>query len=278
MKKFLKTLLFVLALSFLSTSLYAQEKLWNELNAQANSLYQQGRYKEAVNVVKDALKVAEKTFGSNHPNVAQKDESAKGKREEKLDNTLDDSDKITHKLPEYTIEEQTRLNVVKTKLMKEPLDEKDLEIVREVQKSYTKRTGILITEIQARKMMYVTEIIFSYEYELGRCYLISFDTKKPYISEELKWLRKKMESLVSASISKLDADFKNINSAANNEVCIDEYGNEHPPLTREDIFKVIENAEILKTNIEKYTFALTNYDSKSSDDTNVHKKKNDNNK
>jgi len=126
--------------------------------------------------------------------------------------------------------------------------------------------------------MYDTEIIFSYEYELGRCYLKSFDTKKPYISDELKWLRKKMESLVYASISKLDADFKNINSAANNEICTDEYGNEYPPFTREGIFKVIENAEILKTNIEKYTFALTNYDNKSGDDGNVHKKKNDNNK
>ncbi len=215
------------------------------------------------------------SFGSN---VAQKEESANGKRKETLDKILDDSDKITHKLPEYTIEEQTRLNVVKTKLMKEPLDEEDLEIVREVQKSYTKRTGIPFTEIQARKMMYDTEIIFSYEYELGRCYLISFDTKKPYISEELKWFRKKMESFVCASISKLDADFKNINYAANNEICIDEYGNEYHPLTREDIFKVIENAEILKNNIDKYIFALTNYDSKSSDDSNVHKKKNGNNK
>ena len=132
------------------------------------------------------------SFGSN---VAQKEESANGKRKETLDKILDDSDKITHKLPEYTIEEQTRLNVVKTKLMKEPLDEEDLEIVREVQKSYTKRTGIPFTEIQARKMMYDTEIIFSYEYELGRCYLISFDTKKPYISEELKWFRKRWRVL-----------------------------------------------------------------------------------
>ena len=197
------------------------------------------------------------SFGSD---VAQKEESADSKLEEMLDNTLDDSTKITREVPEYTKEEHARLNVIKTKLLKEPLDEKDLEIVREVQKRYTKRTGISFTEIQARKKIYDIEIIFSYEYELGRCYLISFDTKKPYISEELKWLRKKMESLDCASISKFEADFKNINSAANNENCIDENGNEYPPFTREDIFKVLENAEILKTNIEKYTFALTNND------------------
>ena len=47
-----------------------------------------------------------------------------------------------------------------------------------------------------------------------------------------------------------------INSVANNETCTDEYGNEYPPFTREGIFKVIENAEILKTNIEKYIFAI----------------------
>jgi len=191
-------------------------------------------------------------------NVAQKEESADSKLKETLDNTLDDSTKITREVPEYTKEEQTRLNVIKSKLLKGPLDEKDLEIVREVQKRYTKRTGISFTEIQARKKIYDIEIIFSYEYELGRCYLISFDTKKLYVSEELKWLRKKMESLDCTSISKFEADFKNFNSAANNENRIDEYGNEYPPFTREVIFKVLDNAEILKANIEQYIFALTN--------------------
>jgi hypothetical protein len=203
------------------------------------------------------------SFGSS---VVLKEESTNGKLEETLDNTLDDSTKITREVPEYTKEEHARLNVIKTKLLKGPLDEKDLEIVREVQKRYTKRTGISFTEIQARKKIYDIEIIFSYEYELGRCYLISFDTKKLYVSEELKWLRKKMESLDCTSISKFEVDFKNINSAANNEVCIDEYGNERPPFTREDIFKVLDNAEMFKANIEKFIFALTNYDSKSNDD------------
>jgi hypothetical protein len=193
------------------------------------------------------------SFGSN---VTQREESTNGKGKETLDNTLDDSTKITREVPEYTKEEHARLNVIKTKLLKEPLDEEDLEIVREVQKRYTKRTGISFTEIQARKKIYDIEIIFSYEYELGRCYLISFDTKALYVSEELKWLRKKMENIVHANTSKLDADFKNINSAANNEICIDEYGNEYPPFTREGIFKVLENAEILKNNIEKYIFAI----------------------
>jgi len=51
---------------------YAQGKLklWNKLNAKAGTLYQQGRYAEAAKVAQEALKVAEKTFGADHPNLA----------------------------------------------------------------------------------------------------------------------------------------------------------------------------------------------------------------
>ncbi len=47
----------------------AQETSWNELNAKVDTLYQQGRYAEGVKVAKDALKVAEATFGPDHPDV-----------------------------------------------------------------------------------------------------------------------------------------------------------------------------------------------------------------
>ena len=47
-----------------------QETLWNELNAKFITLYQQGRYSEAVKPAKEALTVAENTFGPNHPNFA----------------------------------------------------------------------------------------------------------------------------------------------------------------------------------------------------------------
>jgi len=49
---------------------YAQESLWNELNAKVITLYQKGQYSEAAKVAEEALKVAQKTFGPNHPNVA----------------------------------------------------------------------------------------------------------------------------------------------------------------------------------------------------------------
>jgi len=70
MKVSARILLTTLLIVLFAVSAYAQETLWNELNAKAATLYQQGRYSEAVNVAKEALKVAENTFGPDHPNVA----------------------------------------------------------------------------------------------------------------------------------------------------------------------------------------------------------------
>lgn len=48
----------------------AQEELWDKLNDEVVVLYQQRKFSEAVKVAEEALKVAEKTFGLEHPNVA----------------------------------------------------------------------------------------------------------------------------------------------------------------------------------------------------------------
>ncbi len=47
---------------------YGQEELWKELNDKANKLYEQGQYSEGANLAKEALKVAEETFGSDNHN------------------------------------------------------------------------------------------------------------------------------------------------------------------------------------------------------------------
>jgi tetratricopeptide (TPR) repeat protein len=69
MKVFSKVLLAALLIISLNTTAQAQEALWNDLNAKATSLYQQGRYSEAAKVAEEALKVVEKTFSTNHPAV-----------------------------------------------------------------------------------------------------------------------------------------------------------------------------------------------------------------
>ena len=59
----------VLVLSF-SSSVYAQEVLWEKLNGKAKTLFKQKRYPDALSVAEEALNVAEDTFGPDHPKVA----------------------------------------------------------------------------------------------------------------------------------------------------------------------------------------------------------------
>lgn len=63
------TLIVALGLSPSSVAL-AQEARWMALYNQTIELIQQGKYREADTVAKEALKVAKLTFGPNHPAVA----------------------------------------------------------------------------------------------------------------------------------------------------------------------------------------------------------------
>ena len=46
------------------------EELWNQLNAQAFQLYQQGQFNQAVILVKQALELAQSIYQGDHPNIA----------------------------------------------------------------------------------------------------------------------------------------------------------------------------------------------------------------
>jgi tetratricopeptide (TPR) repeat protein len=48
----------------------AQQARWEELNARVQDLYALGKYAEATSVAQEALRVAEATFGPEHPDVA----------------------------------------------------------------------------------------------------------------------------------------------------------------------------------------------------------------
>src|ERR1017187_8745301 len=60
----------VLALVLMAFPAQAQIATLKKLNAQAVDLYRQAKYVEAVRVGQDALKIAEKTFGPSHREVA----------------------------------------------------------------------------------------------------------------------------------------------------------------------------------------------------------------
>jgi len=59
----------VLLLLLLATPLAAQEARWKELNGHAVQLYRQGKYSEAISAAEEAVKIAEDTFGPEHPNT-----------------------------------------------------------------------------------------------------------------------------------------------------------------------------------------------------------------
>ena len=63
-------IMLMIFLSIFLTCTCAKEDPWKRLNEQAASLYQQGHYAEGAKVAEEALGVAERTFGPDHPNVA----------------------------------------------------------------------------------------------------------------------------------------------------------------------------------------------------------------
>jgi tetratricopeptide (TPR) repeat protein len=70
MSKIIDKILLKLLVKSESAFTYTQEELWEHLVTKTNRLNNRGQYLKAVDVAKDALKVAEETFGSEHPNMA----------------------------------------------------------------------------------------------------------------------------------------------------------------------------------------------------------------
>jgi len=55
----------------LAPPLAAQQESWEKLSGETQALYQQGKYADALPVAQEALRVAEASFGPEHPNVAK---------------------------------------------------------------------------------------------------------------------------------------------------------------------------------------------------------------
>ena len=70
MKALAKIVLLTMLVVLITVSAHSQENSWYELNARVRELHKQGQYSEATDVAKEALKVAENTFGPDHPRVA----------------------------------------------------------------------------------------------------------------------------------------------------------------------------------------------------------------
>ena len=70
MKTLLKILLIVILAASFTLPANAQKDLYNKLNKKLATLYQDDRTEEAIEVAKEALEVAKKTFGEKHPYVS----------------------------------------------------------------------------------------------------------------------------------------------------------------------------------------------------------------
>lgn len=70
MKTLLKILLIVVPAASFGLVTYAQEDLYNKLNARLATLYKQGNTTEAIKVAEEALQVAIKTYGEKHAYVS----------------------------------------------------------------------------------------------------------------------------------------------------------------------------------------------------------------
>ena len=70
MKTFLKILFMVILATSFTLTADAQQEKYNKLNKKLATLYKSGRNLEAIEVAKQALQVAEETFGKKHPYVS----------------------------------------------------------------------------------------------------------------------------------------------------------------------------------------------------------------
>lgn len=157
---------------------------------------------------------------------------------------------IEQKWPELTTEELSEISAVIGKALQEPLEHKDLERIKRVHKRYMKRVGRSMTRQEVELFTQRIQITWQYNYELGRCLLVSIESRQPFISNDLELLRAIMERLGTRK-SKLDADLRKISFAAKGDVWSDEFGQKYNPLTREDVLAGFEEMRFVKDNFKK---------------------------
>jgi hypothetical protein len=136
------------------------------------------------------------------------------------------------------------------KAMNEPLSEQDLRAVREMCLSYEKRVGRKMEPAHLAVLSKLQDKTNDYNQELGRCLLMSIDSKAPFVSEELRRLRKEMESTGLVDKAKLDDDFAKITAAGNGTEFTDRFGKSYYPTTREDVLTGLGQLERVHVNMD----------------------------
>lgn len=157
--------------------------------------------------------------------------------------------------PDLTTEELDVLSRLSAKAMEQPLTSADLDEYKGVAASYAKRTGRPVDHRELDLLLEAIRLPLAYNRELGRCLLHSIDNKQPFISIELQRLREQM-TVAGARATKLEADFRRLESAAYGTIWTDEFGRQYHPLSRREVIEGLKRNEIAGDNFRKFAASV----------------------
>ena len=87
-----------------------------------------------------------------------------------------------------------------------------------------------------------------YNRALGQTLLASIDNKQPIMLSEFEALHQEMKLFGYSGEAKLESDWRMVVSAGNGREWIDQFGDSHPPLTRQDVLAGLSDIQITPEN------------------------------
>lgn len=157
--------------------------------------------------------------------------------------------------PPPTADEQDALSKISSKALEQPLTDEDLRLYKNIVTEYGTRTGKQVSRGDSQQFLRMMKLTTDYKRELGRCLLASIDQKQPFISKELEELRGKMQE-TGMRAARLEADFRKIDSAANQTPFSDERGHQYYPPTREQVVQGLRQVDLADENFKKMAAIL----------------------
>jgi hypothetical protein len=158
--------------------------------------------------------------------------------------------------PPLNAEEQSVVSKFISKAMHDPLDANDLAAYREVLLQYAKRTGRQSGREEFEQLTRWLKLSSEYHREIARCLLLSIDQQKPFVSTDLERLRDKVRETGLVREAKLDADFRNIDSAARGSTFTDEFGYQHDSITRDEVLSKLKEEDVVEGNLKKISVII----------------------
>ena len=152
--------------------------------------------------------------------------------------------------------ETSVMSEVMSHAMAGTLHEEDLQRYKDTCRRYLRRGGTSLTVEGAAFFLRATALVVTYNKELGRCLLVSFDTRQPFESVDLQKLRSQMAKTGQVRAGKLEADKHKLTSTAQRTPWTDEFGQTFAPLDRDEIVAGLAMADTVEGNMKRLFLAL----------------------